>query len=125
MTTYIPENKQVVYEKVDITIGASARSFSAQKSLRRGDCFGVKIVVLEEDSITTNAINVGVSDVSGNELIAQTDYRDYTKGNGAYLENFKPVSFNTDSVNVNVTSPVPTTRGFKAQFIFALLIDKQ
>lgn len=127
ITHNIPEGKKVVYDKMDISIGAGNTSFADQIKLREGQCIGAKIIDFTSAIARAYAINVGVTDSAGSEMIAQTDFRDFIQNGGGYFEGLKPACFSTRSqvsVKVTSTTAIAPAEDFSAQIIFAVLIDK-
>jgi len=120
----IPENKRIVYERLDIAIGTGNTSFSDTVSLRQGTCIGVKVIPFAGHTGLDHAINIGAEDTSGNEVVGKTDFRDYASTGGDYLNSFKTVNFDTrKQVNVSALATKGLTAAFYAQMVFAVLID--
>lgn len=120
------EETKLVYDRMDITIAVGDAAFADQKTLRSGECVGVKVVDFSNSSAKAHSINLGIQDTNGNELVAQTDFRDYTPNGGGYIDGFKPVSFKSDGhVKVNATSSQAiAATDFAVQLIFAVRIKK-
>lgn len=119
-------NQKIVYDKVNINIATGNSSFALNTTLREGTCIGVKLVDISSATQRDHAINVGVEDNSGTEVIGSTDFRDYTAGNGGYINSLKPAQFSTRSgikIQATATEAIKTA-DFKAQLIFAIVIEK-
>lgn len=120
------ENKKIVYDRVDVNIAIGSTSFATTKKLREGVCIGVKYIDFSSATNRANAINIGVNDTLGSELVGATDFRDYAHGGGNYIDgSFKPTKFSTRSeakITVVSTAAIAGTN-FDGQLIFAVLID--
>ncbi|WP_323027981.1 hypothetical protein [Gelidibacter japonicus] len=119
--------EKYVYDHVEVEIPVGGNAFFNAANLTRGICKGVKFVPYQTatPAIRTHAININVDDNSGDKILGKTDYRDFSGGNGGYLENFKPCNFKTHAqINVDVVSVIPiATEAFKGQLIFAIVED--
>lgn len=121
----IPENKKLVYDKVNITINVGDSSFSEQIKLREGTCVGVKVIDFTPAVTRDHSIDVAVTDSRGTEVTGATDFRDYKHSGGGYLEGLKPVKFDTRSIATVtvIADKVIAGTPFVGQFVFAVLID--
>ncbi|UOB18591.1 hypothetical protein [Abyssalbus ytuae] len=112
---------KVVYDKIDIVIPVGETNFNDFLRLRDGQCIGVKIIPISGTEYS-HAINVGVEDSQGNEIISTVDFRDYTNNAGGYKAGLKPVQFDARG---NITIIGQSTQAialanFVAQLIFAI-----
>lgn len=119
----IPQNKKVVYDTQVLSLAIAGQYAAYNKKLREGVCIGASVVSFTTDK--GHAVNVGVTDSSGTEILGASDYRDWAKTGGEYLKSLKPCNFDTrGSVNINIAASVALAVAFDAQIIFAILIDK-
>ena len=120
----IPADKKVVYEVENLNLAIGEQYKNYPKKLREGVCIGASVVAFS--AVKGHAVNIGVQDASGTEILGSSDYRDWSKTGGEFLSSMKPTHFATNgSINIKIASAIVVAGfAFDAQIIFAVLIDK-
>jgi hypothetical protein len=117
--------KKLVYDTVDFAIALGDQAFSDSKDLRTGNCVGVSLIEYSE-TVRANGISVSIESTDGSAILgSKTDYRDFKRAGGSYIESFKPCSFRTDAqIRVDLLSQNAIAGTvFSGQLVFMIEVE--